>query len=105
MKMAQITDSVIRSEIHALVERHRFDPQRLRFRVCDGIVGISGELVHMGGITALISGSLITSFEHAIARIPGVRLVSMDPDNWRRLSTGGWQQIRAKRPAVLSLTD
>ena len=105
MGRTQITDNEIRSEIRALVERHRFDAQRLQYYVCGGMVRISGELIHTGGITALVSGTLITSFEHAIARVPGVRHVFMGPDNWRRLASGAWHQVHAKRPVVLSLTD
>ncbi len=101
----QVTDTEIRSEIRALVAQHRFDFQRIQFRVAGGTVRVCGELLYLGGVrTARVSGSVIGDFERDISRRPGVKHVSFDLENWRRLASGEWQPVLAKRPLAGSLT-
>jgi hypothetical protein len=101
----QVNDTEIRSEIRALVAQNRFDTQQLAYRVAGGTVRFTGELHYLGGglLLSRVASTTLSSFEREVSRVRGVRHVSLDLDNWRRLGTGEWQPVRTKRSVVLTL--
>jgi hypothetical protein len=73
--------------------RHRIDLQRVQFRIHNGAVRISGEIVHLGGHKKPVTLSLIESLERDIIGTQGVRHTFFELANWRRLDTGQWESI------------
>jgi hypothetical protein len=93
----QITDTEIRSEVRALVAQNRFDTQQLSYRVAGGTVRFCGALHYLGGATTRVLGSTLTTFERDVQRLRGVRHVSLDFDNWRRLGSGEWAPVHRRQ--------
>jgi hypothetical protein len=96
--MNQVPDTEIRSEVRALLSRHRIDLQRIQFRIASGTVRVSGELAYHGGAGATFQRmptSALEALEHDLAVTRGVKHTYFDLSNWHRLSSGEWEPAEA----------
>ena len=95
MSITRVPDTEVRSDIRAILARHRIDMQQVQYRVTGGIVRLCGELLYLGGRGQAVELGVVEALERDLAAARGVRDVYFDLRNWQLLSPGGWRQ-RAK---------
>lgn len=97
--MKHVADNDIRAEVRSLLVRQRVDQWRLQVRVSGGMVRINGELVFLRGSDPT-PPSLVEGLERALAATAGVKYVSIDVTNWRKVHGGEWKLVEQRAPAL-----
>lgn len=91
------SDTQIRADLRMVMTRHRVDLNRTAFSCARGVVRMQGELCRRANTPeAPIDLGEIELLEHELECVKGVARVHFDLANWRRLSTGEWQEVRKR---------
>jgi len=92
-----VSDTEIRCEARSLLNRLRLDLQKLQIRVTNGTLRLGGELAYMGATAGTaVPGGAVEGLEQDLKRLRGVKHAHLAFTDWRRLSTGQWEQVQRR---------
>ena len=94
----RVSDCEIRSELRSLCARSRIDLQRIQIAVASGVVRMGGEVSYHGASSGGKAAAMrLENLERDIVSLKGVRSVSFDFRNWRRMESGEWTPAEEAR--------
>jgi hypothetical protein len=70
--------------IRSVLARHYIDLGRLRITVSPSCVRLHGEMYRLPGLSSALEADLVQSILREIERLPHLRRLVVDLDNWRR---------------------
>lgn len=78
----------------AVLVRHLIDLGRLLLRLSPTHLYLRGSLVRLPGVAAKLTPEIVAAIMTEMGRVPGVRHVDAQFDNWRQTDgLGAWQAI------------
>jgi hypothetical protein len=70
--------------IRSILARHYIDLGRLRITVSHACVRLHGEMFRLPGLSVALGGEMVQAIFREIERLPHMRRLEVDLDNWRR---------------------
>lgn len=80
-------------QARAVLVRHLIDLGRLSLRLSPSNLYLRGSLVRLPGVAAKLTPEVVTALMGELGRVPGIRHVDAQFDNWRHDDRLGWKEI------------
>ncbi|MGE0142632.1 MAG: hypothetical protein AB7I19_08395 [Planctomycetota bacterium] len=90
----------VQAEARRVFARHWVDLDRLRFGIYRDTLRATGELHAIGDAARSGSLPLIEALTAELLRVPEIRHVALQFDNWERGGDGRWREVSARPLAV-----
>ncbi len=89
-------------QVRIVLVRHMIDIGRLSVQISPHHLHLYGTLARLPGVTARLVPDMIMAIMGELGRIPGIRRVEGDFDNWKQDPSGAWVEVtrRSSGPGV-----
>lgn len=85
-------------EVRSILVRHFIDLGRLSVQISMTGIYLHGSLARLPGVTAPLTQDLVRVIMAELSRVPGVRRVNAEFDNWKQdRALGAWVESGATR--------
>lgn len=106
MTLSPTDRMAINRGVRAILVRHFIDLGRMSIHPSSQGVRLQGTFVRLPGVAAPLTPELMVAIMGEIARVPGVRRVEADFENWTQEGgMGGWHEVARKKSALPKLAD